>query len=394
MKIWGLILALAVITVLVMACGGSESTRETELDPTVVVRVPPLPVLTPVLETGPTQTPTQDPVLPSGQEKDKGKDTDSGDGITASSISFITPGPKSTDSEGVSSSNESATAPIKEETGESPHEAELAMATESAPSFGAEETADTQVDEQATVTKPVPLLSEEAKEDSEDGAGLAIVSESGLTLSEEGTGDSVDNKEKVMVTVTYTGSEFVPKRVQIDVGKEITFFNESDIPFWPASNIHPTHEIYPTFDSIQLVPSDESWTFTFDRPGFWRYHNHLDPSQNGLVVVMGEVAASVFTPLVIDEGDLNFEELGNVSVEDAINLFSDDNLLARYVKDYGPANTLKLLSENTVWINVDCHQRAHILGRMAYEAFGALAFSLSGHECHEVGWKKWTPKSE
>ena len=326
MKIWGLILALAVITVLVMACGGSESTRETELDPTVVVRVPPLPVLTPVLETGPTQTPTQDPVLPSGQEKDKGKDTDSGDGITASSISFITPGPKSTDSEGVSSSNESATAPIKEETGESPHEAELAMATESAPSFGAEETADTQVDEQATVTKPVPLLSEEAKEDSEDGAGLAIVSESGLTLSEEGTGDSVDNKEKVMVTVTYTGSEFVPKRVQIDVGKEITFFNESDIPFWPASNIHPTHEIYPTFDSIQLVPSDESWTFTFDRPGFWRYHNHLDPSQNGLVVVMGEVAASVFTPLVIDEGDLNFEELGNVSVEDAINLFSDDNL--------------------------------------------------------------------
>jgi hypothetical protein len=31
---------------------------------------------------------------------------------------------------------------------------------------------------------------------------------------------------------------------------------------------------------------------------------------------------------------------------------------------------------------VDCHQRAHMLGHMAYGRFGALALATAGHECH------------
>ena len=66
------------------------------------------------------------------------------------------------------------------------------------------------------------------------------------------------------------------------------FANESDTFFWPASNIHPTHQIYPEFDSKAPIESGDSWAFTFDRPGFWRYHNHLGPERSGLVVVSGE----------------------------------------------------------------------------------------------------------
>ena len=62
-------------------------------------------------------------------------------------------------------------------------------------------------------------------------------------------------------------------------------------------------------------------------------------------------------------------------------LIKDDVLLARFVKRYGPEQTVKLLKESESYLEVDCHQRAHDLGRAAYEEFGAAAFALSGHEC-------------
>ena len=100
------------------------------------------------------------------------------------------------------------------------------------------------------------------------------------------------------------------------------------------------------------------------------------------MVVSGESGARDVEPLVVTPQELSFKETGVVSVEDTINLFSDDDLLARYVKEYGPANTLQLLSDNASQVAIDCHQRAHVVGRIAYELFGAHAFSISGHECH------------
>ena len=29
------------------------------------------------------------------------------------------------------------------------------------------------------------------------------------------------------------------------------------------------------------------WAFTFDKPGFWRYHNHMVPEHSGLIVATG-----------------------------------------------------------------------------------------------------------
>ena len=58
--------------------------------------------------------------------------------------------------------------------------------------------------------------------------------------------------------------------------------NES---FWPASNIHPTHMIYPEFDAKRPVASGKDWSFTFTKKGTWRYHDHLNPEATGTVVV-------------------------------------------------------------------------------------------------------------
>lgn len=189
------------------------------------------------------------------------------------------------------------------------------------------------------------------------------------------------------VLIRYTGDEFVPKRAEAKVGQSVGFVNAFGSDFWSASNIHPTHEVYPGFDAEKPIPPGDTWVFTFDQEGFWRYHNHLSPSNGGLVVVSGDgLERDKAPPLPIGSADVNFSVLGAVSPEDGINLFRDDALLERFVEEYGPAETVRLLSEYEHLLNVDCHQRAHDMGRVAYKLFGALAFSLSGHECHSGGY--------
>ena len=174
--------------------------------------------------------------------------------------------------------------------------------------------------------------------------------------------------------------------LEIPAGQTVRFVNGSDKDLWPASNIHPTHQVYPDFDAKQPVPPRGSWDFTFEQPGFWRYHNHMAPADTGLVVVTGDEGDVEVPALIMAVQIPDFVELGTVPVQDSVDLFGDDALLARYVEKYGPAATLQLLSENEASLGIDCHQTAHVAGRIAYELFGALAFSLSGHECHSGGY--------
>ena len=209
---------------------------------------------------------------------------------------------------------------------------------------------------------------------------LASLACSGQSSSETPTEPTTITKGGSQFTVTYTADGFVPKRIEIDVNDRVRFLNESSGNIKAASNIHPTHQIYPEFDSNGPIRPGASWTFTFDDAGFWRYHNHIEPRHGGLVVVRGAVSAAP-VPLVIEAVDVDFEEPDNVSATDMIEVFRSDTLLEQFVERYGPAATVTLLSEGVSRVAIDCHERAHEAGRMAYNLFGAYAFSLSGHEC-------------
>ena len=78
---------------------------------------------------------------------------------------------------------------------------------------------------------------------------------------------------------------YTPSNITIAAGDEATFINESSVPRWPASAIHPTHEIYPEFDPKEAIAPGASWSFTFDRAGLWRYHDHLNPTISGTITV-------------------------------------------------------------------------------------------------------------
>ncbi len=95
------------------------------------------------------------------------------------------------------------------------------------------------------------------------------------------------------VIVTYTNDGFSPKTVEIQNGVSVIFKNQSSKNLWVASGPHPTHNAYPeidgcigsTFDSCANIPPNVSWSFTFKNSGSWKYHDNLNPSQTGTVIV-------------------------------------------------------------------------------------------------------------
>ena len=181
--------------------------------------------------------------------------------------------------------------------------------------------------------------------------------------------------------VEFTDAGFVPKRLEIEVGQQVRFVNSSESSLWPASNIHPTHQIMPEFDAGSPLGADGVWAFTFDKPGYWRYHNHMVPEHSGLIVATGGDAVETVPPVYPDIGDLEFKSPPDLTPKALTDLFTNDVLLRQYLRDYGPANTVKLIAEAGDVVGQLCHDRAHETGRAAYELFGAAAFALSSHEC-------------
>lgn len=86
-------------------------------------------------------------------------------------------------------------------------------------------------------------------------------------------------------TIVLRSDGFHPKNLVIEPGQTVTFINKSANAFWPASNSHPQHDLYPEFDSGHPIPSGDIWTFTFNREGKWGYHDHLRSFYTGYVIV-------------------------------------------------------------------------------------------------------------
>ena len=100
-------------------------------------------------------------------------------------------------------------------------------------------------------------------------------------------------------TVVVTDAGFSPRELTIKAGDTVAWVNKSTRASRPASAIHPTHTLYPgsdiqkcrtderntIFDSCSDVQPGESWSFTFREVGSWKYHNHLQSSVTGAIIV-------------------------------------------------------------------------------------------------------------
>ncbi len=97
--------------------------------------------------------------------------------------------------------------------------------------------------------------------------------------------DAIPTQAADQVSVTITDAGFSPRGIHVKRGGMVTWVNSTNEHHWPASNIHPTHEIYPEFDPERPLAPGEHWSFTFDREGLWFYHDHLESQHLGTIKV-------------------------------------------------------------------------------------------------------------
>ena len=85
-------------------------------------------------------------------------------------------------------------------------------------------------------------------------------------------------------TISYDGSSFSPSSLTVKVGATIKITNQSSSSLAFNSNPHPVHTDEPELN-VGAIDAGQSKTFTVTKQGSWGYHNHLNPSQSGTIVV-------------------------------------------------------------------------------------------------------------
>ncbi len=99
--------------------------------------------------------------------------------------------------------------------------------------------------------------------------------------------ENVENTASIVGTVSVEigDTAFLPETITIKKNTEVVFTNTANEARWPASNIHPTHGIYPEFDPQRPIAPGESWSFVFTKVGTWKMHDHLVPRILGSITV-------------------------------------------------------------------------------------------------------------
>lgn len=110
-------------------------------------------------------------------------------------------------------------------------------------------------------------------------AGFFLVFKKPIEVS----GDTIQRGE---VVVKMTEDGYIPNIFKIKKGTKVRFQNVDSYGHWPASDLHPTHTIYPEFDPKRVVKAKEEWSFIFDKVGVWTMHDHLSPYITGKITVV------------------------------------------------------------------------------------------------------------
>lgn len=163
-----------------------------------------------------------------------------------------------------------------------------------------------------------------------------------------------DTSKVITQYVVLTSEGFSPKEIKIREGGTLVFTTTLGKPFWPASDMHPTHGIYPEFDPKKPLESDESWSFTFDKPGVWRFHDHLNSTYVGKVEVVGS------------------QSLKNSCSDSSGKIICWQELLDETLERRGLPETFDLLADlyaKEPLFATECHSFVHRIGESAYKKF-------------------------
>lgn len=211
------------------------------------------------------------------------------------------------------------------------------------------------------------------------------------------------------VIVKMTANGFEPQEITLDTNSAVIFINEDKVQHWPASDIHPTHDLYPEFDPKRPIEPGKDWAFKPKRAGEFKFHDHLFPHFRGTLMVEGEnsnaiepeskpinstfietIKKIIRIPSVIlseakdiiirffslgfarDQNDrsvqsLSFDQFSKLSPEAQIKAIKD------MVKSKGPEETWKYFKETFKGqggSSGNIHDLAHLTGSLIYDLKG------------------------
>src|SRR3990167_8100903 len=108
--------------------------------------------------------------------------------------------------------------------------------------------------------------------------------------------------------IEITSQGFSPSEITVDENSTIIFVNKDNQPHWPASDFHPTHEIYPEFDPGREIEPGQSWPLKPIKVGAWKFHDHLFPHIKGIITVIAEDLTSVANSTTEKKDNITFIE--------------------------------------------------------------------------------------
>ncbi len=179
-------------------------------------------------------------------------------------------------------------------------------------------------------------------------------------------------------TITLSDNGFYPDEITIKKGEALRFVTKRDKAFWPASNLHPTHEIYPEFDSKKPVPSAGEWSFRFDKAGQWKYHDHLFANAIGKIIVLDEAGKIIPTAadncLEMAAGEK--QQCWDEQLETTLETQGLDAAFDFFIKLY----------KTDPKIPKACHAWGHILGETAFDLYAKQKDFLLREEASYCGY--------
>ncbi|MDP3769635.1 MAG: hypothetical protein Q8R40_01685 [bacterium] len=167
--------------------------------------------------------------------------------------------------------------------------------------------------------------------------------------------------------ITLTQEGFSPQEITITAGDTVLFKTLRGVPFWPASNLHPTHDIYVEFDPQMPIDPDKQWQFTFERSGKWQFHDHLAPKYTGIITVQ-DAAKKPFWAYIF--GSTQKIECHTISGNQQKQCWQDMIILTMKDKGLDVAfDRMAELHESQPLFREACHDITHKLGTSAYMMF-------------------------
>jgi len=90
--------------------------------------------------------------------------------------------------------------------------------------------------------------------------------------------------QQVQNVITLTADGFSPITFTIKSGATVSWINKSGKTATVNSDPHPAHTAYPPLN-LETFPDNGTLSLTFNKPGIYGYHNHLNPSEQGTITV-------------------------------------------------------------------------------------------------------------